>query len=135
MSALLRPPTCSRVRYSVQATCTQDSAPAARPVVSSACSSGAVDSSSCRCGKNFSASLLGARGRILTGDPGGATTAAFASSAPAQSAQVTAPQVQVLASSWYSVISGACTGGRSTTCRRSATAAAAPTSDPWQPEH
>ena len=64
--------------------------------------------------------MANARGPIRTGDPAGATTCALTSSAPAQSAVVTAPQqAQVLDNSRYSVITGPGTGGRSTTCRRS----------------
>src|SRR5664279_910362 len=52
--------------------------------------------------------MANARGPIRTGDPAGATTWAFTSSAAVQSAVVTAPQqTQVLHSSWYSVITGA----------------------------
>src|SRR5664279_4813501 len=59
--------------------------------------------------------MANARGPIRTGDPAGATTWAFTSSAAVKSAVVTAPQqTQVLHSSWYSVITGAGTGGRST---------------------
>jgi hypothetical protein len=48
---------------------------------------------------------------------------------------VAAPQQrQVLASTWYSVISGAGIGGRSTTCGRSATVAGAPVNDRLHPE-
>ena len=76
-----------------------------------------------------------ARGLIRTGDPAGATTWAFTSSAVVQSAVLTTPQLaQVLDSSWYSVITGAGTGARSTTCRRSDTVAAAPVNDPRQPQ-
>src|SRR5664279_3104973 len=80
--------------------------------------------------------MANARGPIRTGDPAGATTWALASSAPVQSAVVTTPQqVQVLDTSWYSVTTGAGTGGRSTTCRRSATVPGAPVNDPLHPEH
>src|SRR5664280_2455590 len=79
--------------------------------------------------------MANARGPIRTGDPAGATTWAFTSSAAVQSAVVTAPQqTQVLHSSWYSVITGAGTGGRSTTCRRSDTVARAPVNDRVHPE-
>src|SRR5664279_1207883 len=79
--------------------------------------------------------MANARGPIRTGDPAGATTWALASSAPVQSAVVTTPQqVQVLDTSWYSVTTGAGTGGRSTTCRRSATVTGAPVNDPLHPE-
>src|SRR5664280_2092261 len=79
--------------------------------------------------------MANARGPIRTGDPAGATTWAFTSSAAVQSAVVTAPQqTQVLHSSWYSVITGAGTGGRSTTCRRSDTVTGAPVNDRVHPE-
>src|SRR5664280_1898715 len=79
--------------------------------------------------------MANARGPIRTGDPAGATTWALTSSAAVQSAVVTAPQQpQVLHSSWYSVMTGAGTGGRSTTCRRSATVAGAPVNDRVHPE-
>src|SRR5450755_1052403 len=79
--------------------------------------------------------MANARGPIRTGDPAGATTWVFTSSAAVQSAVVPAPQqTQVLHSSWYSVITGAGTGGRSTTCRRSDTVARAPVNDRVHPE-
>src|SRR5450755_1200914 len=79
--------------------------------------------------------MANARGPIRTGDPAGATTWALTSSAAVQSAMVTAPQqAQVLDSSWYSVMTGAGTGGRSTTCRRSDTVAGAPVNDRVHPE-
>src|SRR5664279_4402714 len=79
--------------------------------------------------------MANARGPIRTGDPAGATTWALVSPTAVQSAVVTTPQQsQVLDSSWYSVITGACTGGRSTTCRRSDTDALAPVNDRVHPE-
>ncbi|MHA7154219.1 hypothetical protein [Arthrobacter sp. TMN-50] len=55
----------------------------------------------------------------------------FASSAPSQSEVFTAPQHgQVWQSSWYSVTTGAGTGARPTTCRRSDTVDAAPAKEP-----
>src|SRR5664279_6340481 len=78
--------------------------------------------------------MANARGLIRTGDPAGATTWAFTSSSVIQSAVLTTPQLaQVLDSSWYSVITGAGTGARSTTCRRSDTVAAAPVNDRVHP--
>src|SRR5664279_4975573 len=78
--------------------------------------------------------MANARGPIRTGDPAGATTCALTSPAAVQSAVVTAPQQpQIMDSSWYSVITGPGTGGRSTTCRRSATVAGTPVNDRVHP--
>jgi len=69
MSVLERPPTCSSVKYSVQATCTYAKAWSARPVVSSACRTGAMASNCCRWGRNVLISFFAARRRARAVNP------------------------------------------------------------------
>ena len=69
ISSLERPPTCIKVRYSVHAPCTYASDPAARPVVSSACSTGAVRSKTRMWGRNPASSATAPRLRTPAMNP------------------------------------------------------------------
>jgi len=57
----------------------------------------------------------------------------FRSVLSVQSAVVSVPQGHRLDCNWYSVITGAATGGRSTTCRQSRVAPVASANEWWQP--